>query len=388
MKRRIPVIIVLILAATGFACNSTRTEINGLVSGGESERLSLERLDVNRTSLIDSIKIGKDGSFDIKFRLEEPELCILKSKEGEIINLLVSPGDRISVERSYDQFGTTYTVTGSEESEGIHRLVGHLDQTRKELDSLEVLADSIGDPENPQMELVRNAYAQVIIKQKRFTIKYIVEHMGALSSVYALYQKYNGESLILNQEGDLQYFKAVADSLESTFPNSSLTRSLRTDIEQREASFIQTAHRDSILEMAGDEVSGMLDLSIADREGDLIRLSSLQGKVILVVFWASVSNESIQALLQLKQIYNKYHQKGFEVYAISLDTNRINWLSAIDFNEFNWINVLEYATPESRASQLYNITSLPTTFLINRDGDILARNLYGRTLETWLDNLI
>jgi len=388
MKRRIPVIIVLILAATGFACNSTRTEINGLVSGGESERLSLERLDVNRTSLIDSIKIGKDGSFDIKFRLEEPELCILKSKEGEIINLLVSPGDRISVESSYDQFGTTYTVTGSEESEGIHRLVGHLDQTRKELDSLEVLADSIGDPENPQMELVRNAYAQVIIKQKRFTIKYIVEHMGALSSVYALYQKYNGESLILNQEGDLQYFKAVADSLESTFPNSSLTRSLRTDIEQREASFIQTAHRDSILEMAGDEVSGMLDLSIADREGDLIRLSSLQGKVILVVFWASVSNESIQALLQLKQIYNKYHQKGFEVYAISLDTNRINWLSAIDFNEFNWINVLEYATPESRASQLYNITSLPTTFLINRDGDILARNLYGRTLETWLDNLI
>lgn len=388
MKRRIPVIIVLILAATGFACNSTRTEINGLVSGGESERLSLERLDVNRTSLIDSIKIGKDGSFDIKFRLEEPELCILKSKEGEIINLLISPGDRISVESSYDQFGTTYTVTGSEESEGIHRLVGHLDQTRKELDSLEVLADSIGDPENPQMELVRNAYAQVIIKQKRFTIKYIVEHMGALSSVYALYQKYNGESLILNQEGDLQYFKAVADSLESTFPNSSLTRSLRTDIEQREASFIQTAHRDSILEMAGDEVSGMLDLSIADREGDLIRLSSLQGKVILVVFWASVSNESIQALLQLKQIYNKYHQKGFEVYAISLDTNRINWLSAIDFNEFNWINVLEYATPESRASQLYNITSLPTTFLINRDGDILARNLYGRTLETWLDNLI
>ena len=310
MKRRIPVIIVLILAATGFACNSTRTEINGLVSGGESERLSLERLDVNRTSLIDSIKIGKDGSFDIKFRLEEPELCILKSKEGEIINLLISPGDRISVESSYDQFGTTYTVTGSEESEGIHRLVGHLDQTRKELDSLEVLADSIGDPENPQMELVRNAYAQVIIKQKRFTIKYIVEHMGALSSVYALYQKYNGESLILNQEGDLQYFKAVADSLESTFPNSSLTRSLRTDIEQREASFIQTAHRDSILEMAGDEVSGMLDLSIADREGDLIRLSSLQGKVILVVFWASVSNESIQALLQLKQIYNKYHQKG------------------------------------------------------------------------------
>lgn len=388
MKIRIPFIIVLALLFAGNACKSTRAEISGVVSGGEDKSLALERLDVNRTSLIDSIKIGRNGSFDIKFGLDEPELCILKNKEGGIINLLASPGERISVESSYDQFGKNYTVSGSGESEGIHMLVRHLDQTRKDLDSLEALAGSIGDPENPQMELIRNAYAQTIIRQKRFTIKYLVEHMGDLSSVYALYQKYNGDNLILNQEGDLQYFKAVADSLESTFPNSSLTRSLRMDIDQREASFIKTAHLDSLLEKADANVSGMLDLSIADRDGNLIELSSLQGKVILVVFWASVSNESIKALLQLQQVYKKYHEKGFEVYAISLDTNRINWMSAIDFNEFSWINVLEYSTPESKASLLYNITALPTTFLINRDGDIVAKNLYGRTLETWLDNLI
>ena len=388
MKRGTPVMIVLIVAATVFACNSTRTEISGLVNGGENKHLTLERLDVNRTSLIDSIKIGRDGSFDIKFGLEEPELCILKNKKGDIINLLVAPGDRISVESSYDQFGTNYTVSGSEESEGIHMLVGHLEQTRKDLDSLEVLADSIGDPENPQMELVRNAYAQTIIRQKRFTIKYIVEHMGALSSVYALYQKYNGDNLILNQGGDLQYFKAVADSLEGTYPNSSLTKSLRTDIEQREASFNQTAHLDSLMEMAGAKVSGMLDLSIPDRDGNMIELSSLQGKVILVAFWASGNSQSIEALLQLKSTYNKYHDKGFEVYAISLDDNKINWMNAIDFNEFNWINVCELSFPESRAALLYNVSSLPTTFLINREGDIMVKNLYGRTLETWLDNLI
>ena len=227
MKRRIPVIIVLIVAATGFACNSTRTELSGFVKGGEGENLTLERLDVNRTSLIDTVVIGRNGSFDFRFRLEEPELYILKSKNGEIINLLVSPGDKISIQSSYDTFGTGYSVSGSEESEGIRMLVGHLNQTRKDLDSLQLLAVSIGDPENPQMELVRNAYAQSIIKQKRFTIKYLVEHMGSLSSVYALYQKYNDENPVLNLEGDLQYFKAVADSLESTYPNSSLTSAAR-----------------------------------------------------------------------------------------------------------------------------------------------------------------
>jgi len=388
MNRSIPFIIVLIVTITGFSCNSTKTEISGLIRGGEDISLTFERLDVNRSSVLDSVTTGKDGSFHIKLGLEEPELYILKNEDGALINLLVSPGEKISVNSSYDSFGSDYTVNGSEESEGIRILVEQLDQTRKTLDSLQAVAGSIGDPENPQFELVRNTYAQAIVKQKRFTIKYLVEHISSLSSVYALYQKYNEESLVLNLENDLQYFKAVADSLEITHPNSSLTKSLRADIEQREAAFQKAAKLNTLLDLVDDEVSGILDLSIPDRDGHEVALSSLKGKVSLITFWASGNRESIQALIQIQSTYNKYHEKGFEVYAISLDNNKVNWMSAIDFNEFKWINVSELSFPESRAALLYNITELPTTYLINRDGDIVAKNLYGRNLETWLDNLI
>lgn len=387
MNRNIPFIIVLIVAITGFSCNSTKTEISGLISGGEDISLTFERLDVNRTSVLDSVKTAKDGSFHIKLGIEEPELYILKNDDGALINLLVSPGEKIRVSSSYASFGRDYTVTGSEESEGIQKLVDQLDQTRSGLDSLQAVAGTIGDPENPQFELVRNSYAQAIIKQKRFTIKYLVEHMSSLSSVYALYQKYDEETLVLNLESDLQYFKAVADSLENTYPNSSLTKSLRADVEQREAAFLEAAKLNTLLEMA-DEVSGMLELSIPDRDGNEIALSSLKGKVTLVTFWASGNSASIQALLQLQSTYNKYHAKGFEVYAISMDNNKINWMNAMDFNEFKWINVSELSFPESTAAILYNVSELPSTFLINREGDIVAKNLYGRNLETWLDNLI
>ena len=387
MNRSIPFIIVLIVAITGFSCNSTQTEISGLISGGEDISLTFERLDVNRTSVLDSVKTGKDGSFNIKLGLEEPELYILKNDDGALINLLVSPGEKISVNSSYDSFGSDYSVTGSKESEGIQLLVDQLDQTRSTLDSLQAVAGAIGDPENPQFELVRNTYAQVIIKQKRFTIKYLVEHISSLSSVYALYQKYDEETLILNLENDLQYFKAVADSLEISYPNSSLTKSLRADVEQREAAFQEEAKFNTLLDMA-DEVSGMLDLSIQDRDGNEIALSSLKGKVTLLTFWASGNSESVQALLQLQSTYNKYNAKGFEVYSISMDNNKINWMNAMDFNEFKWINVSELSFPESTAAILYNVSELPTTFLINREGDIVAKNLYGRNLETWLDNLI
>ena len=76
------------------------------------------------------------------------------------------------------------------------------------------------------------------------------------------------------------------------------------------------------------------------------------------------------------------------MYAISLDNNKLRWMNAIDFNEFTWTNVSELSYPESRANQIYNVSSLPATFLINREGDIVAKDLFGRNLETWLDNLL
>ncbi len=387
MNRTVRYAILWSLLVTMMACTGNKTRISGIISGGGGSIITLERLDVNQTAFIDSIEVKKNGSFDEVTKLEEPELFILKNQHGEIINLLLSPGDKISVECTADAFGREYQITGSTESENIRLLVEHLRGTRMQLDSLTSLADSINDPENPQMEPIQRAYVAAIIKQKRYTISYLVDHMGSLSSVYALYQKYNNENLVLNEESDLQYFKSVADSLEKVYPNSSLTKSLRADIDQREARFNEAIHLNELLSRA-DGVTGILDLSIPDRNNIEISLSGLKGKVILLAFWASGNSASIQALLQLRSTYQKYHQRGFEVYAVSLDNNKLDWMQSVDFNEFNWINVSELSFPGSMADKLYNVTSLPATFLINREQNIVAKNLYGKVLETWLDNLI
>jgi hypothetical protein len=386
-NNRIQHFVLCILLLAGYACSRNNVTIDGRVTGGAGTTVTLERLDVNRTTVIDSVTIRKDDRFLFSANLEEPELFILKNRSGEILNLLLAPGDRVSVTTSAESFASGYQVNGSEESENIRILVEQLFTTRAKLDSLLTVAESIEDPESPQMELIRSAYTQVIISQKRFTIRYLVEHFTSLSSVYALYQKYDEENLVLGLESDLQYFKVLADSLEMAFPNSSLTQSLRADMIQREAAYEQMYQMNTLMDMAG-EVTGMLDLTIADRDGKDISLSALKGKVVLVLFWASGNEASISALLHLKSTYDRYHQKGFEVYAISLDNNKIRWMNAMDFNEFGWINVSELSYPDSRADRLYNVSSLPVGYLINKEGDIVARDLYGRTLETWLDNLL
>ena len=375
----------MLLVAT-FGCSRNNVKIEGLVQGGGGSLVTFERLDVNQTTVIDSLKLEKRGTFSVATQLEEPELYILKNSRGDIINLLLSPGDHVTVTTTSESFGEGYQVEGSSESENIRLLVEQLAGTRSKLDSLLNVADSIEDPSDPRMDLLRTAYAQTVVKQKRFTIRYLVEHFKSLSSVYALYQKFDDDTPILGEQSDLQYYIALADSLETVFPQSSLTKSLRADIERRKVEFDRTIKLNTLLSMADE--SSLLDLTIPDREGNEVTLSSLRGKAILLVFWASGNASSVQTLLSLRSTYDRYRESGFEIYAISLDNNKINWMNAIDFNEFNWINVSELSYPDSRANQLYNVTALPSSYLINKESEIVAKNLFGRNLETWLDNLL
>ncbi|PID92657.1 MAG: hypothetical protein CSA96_02275 [Bacteroidetes bacterium] len=380
-------ILIALMALSTLGCQKNNISIEGRIENQSQQTIYLEKLDVNRTLLVDSVKLKPNGSFALRIQAEQAELYILRNSQGKVLNLLLSPGDHISIETDSASFGDRYTVSGSPESENIRKLVEQLNRTRFEMDSLRKAAELIEDAGSPEMDLIRSAYIQTIIRQKRFSIRYIIAHQGELSSVYALYQKYtDGSPVVSGQEGDLQYFKAVADSLEVTHPDSPLTLSLRADITRREQEASQLAHLNELMEMA--EVKGLLDLSIPDREGENIALSSLSGKVVLVVFWASGNDNSIRTLLSLKSIYKSYKSRGFEIYAVSLDNNKLDWMSAIDFNEFPWLNVCELSYPDSKASVLYNVTALPSSFLINREGDIMARNLYGKQLQTWLDNLL
>lgn len=384
---RIQYAVFLSLLLVGIGCNRNNVSIQGSVEEGEGKSITLEKLDINRTSLIDSVTIGKGGSFNLSTNLEEPELFVLRYHNGEIVNLLISPGENIKISTKAGSFSNGYSVHGSAESENLRILVEELNNTRSKLDSLQEVAATIGDIESPHMNLVRDAFVQTMINQKRFNIRYLVRNMNSLSSVYALYQKYDENNLIMDKQSDLQYFKVIADSLEQSHPNSSLTKSLRADITHRESEFKKAEQLNTLLEMAG-ESTGFLDLSIPDREGKEITLSDYKGKVVMVIFWASGDQASINSLLQLKSTYNIYHKKGFEIYAISLDTDKFRWMNSIDFNELNWINVSELSYPDSKANQIYNIGSLPTSFLINKEGEIVAKNLSGKNLETWLDNLL
>lgn len=118
-----------------------------------------------------------------------------------------------------------------------------------------------------------------------------------------------------------------------------------------------------------------------DMFGNKIRLSSLQGKVILVDFWSALAGNSNQLNAELKESYEKYSERGFEIYQIGVDNSKAIWVSAVQEQNLPWISVCDLRGTASTALTLYNVQNLPANFLIDREGNIVAKNVYGAELE-------
>ena len=381
-------ILVIMLTLTIFSCsNNENITVKGSYPAASGEYLQVEMLNIAETQFVDSVKIDKNGNFKLTLELNHPELILVRNAWGQYINLLAFPGDNIRLDIPAASFRAGYEVAGSEESEKIRLLVDRVNKTKVQLDSITDALDKIEDQEGPETEQLIASYQQSFLEQKRANIRFVVENLGSLASVYALYQRIANDLYIFNDLKDLQYFKIVADSVSVKYPGSTLAKSLVNDVENRMREYNNLLAMSEISKQNIVE-AGMIDLNIEDDTGTERSLGSLKGKVVLLNFWASWNTESRDVSRGLKTIYDQYNSRGFEVYSVALDNDKNQWRNAIYFEDFQWINVCELTYPYSYASTVYNVTSLPANYLIDREGNIVAKNLAGKALATHLDNLL
>jgi peroxiredoxin len=126
------------------------------------------------------------------------------------------------------------------------------------------------------------------------------------------------------------------------------------------------------------------DISLPNPEGQKVKLSTLKGKVVLIDFWASWCGPCRKENPFVVNVYNKYKDKGFTVFSVSLDNNKDKWLQAIEKDGLVWNHVSDLKGWNSSAADLYGIRSIPATFLLDKDGTIIGKNLRGAALENAL----
>jgi len=131
------------------------------------------------------------------------------------------------------------------------------------------------------------------------------------------------------------------------------------------------------------------DLAFENPEGKILKLSDLRGKVVLLDFWASWCRPCRQENPNVVKVYKQYHEKGFDVFSVSLDKDKTSWIKAIDTDGLVWPNhVSDLGYWQSQAAKIYGVSSIPATFLIGRDGRIIAKNLRGAALENALKEIL
>ena len=129
------------------------------------------------------------------------------------------------------------------------------------------------------------------------------------------------------------------------------------------------------------------DFSQENVEGKQVRLSDLKGKVVLLEFWASWCGPCRKENPTLVKTYQSFKNKGFEIFAVSLDESRENWIQAIEKDGLSWENVSELNGGKNKAALIYGISGIPDNFLIDKDGTIIARNLRGEKLREKLQEI-
>jgi peroxiredoxin len=382
MMRKIFILAIITIYTLSCSQNSQYAKIEGKIEGLSDGELVLRKLEINTQRTIDTIKT-KEGKFSyrVKKSSSSPEFYYIYHKERKLSSLILLPGDKVTI--SADTLGFNQSVEGSQESTLLIELEKRLSQAQRRFDSLKYEMDAANVAGNARRSNEINyELGSLYVKQKQEAIKYIYKNPHSLTNMILLYHRFSPEVPLFADLRDVMLFKRVYDSLIVVYPSSQYLTSLSGEINMRE--------KEEIINSKISEAAnlGFPDLTLPDNKAVMQTLSNLSGKVVILSFWSV--NDPAQRMMnqELKELYNMFHSRGLEIYQVSADTDKTAWARAVSEQALPWISVCDGLGSRSVAISTYNIQKLPSNFIIDREGTIVARDIFDSQLERKIASLI
>ena len=373
---------LIILSAFLLASCGQRAVVAGNVLNAENNELLALTVTGSTGKIEDSVRLNSSGKFSLKYEFGKggfPVFLTLSLSGKNMVQLLMEPGERVGVKLDAKN-PAAYEVAGSEGST-LMKILN--DKTLKASFAMDSLLVALKRHENTPLydaetERTNKELSTVFTRYKRDLIRFVVANGKSCAAYSAIYQTLPNGPNVFGKESDALYFKMLADSLETRYPRSPYVWRLRDDY----ASLTRASSIRNLMENA--ESSGLPDVSMPDATGTNVKLSSLRGKVVLLNFWSSRDRVTSMNNMELLPIYERYRDAGFEIYQVSLDENRESWLQTINTQKLPWINVCDFTGTATYPLKLYNVTKLPANYLIDSQGEIAGKDLFGEQLEAKL----
>jgi len=365
-------IIALILIVSCAKNEEPTFTIEGTITSTENNYVLLyEETDIERkvSTLIDTIFLDAEGKFKAEFNLQ-PHLYRLDLGDQKEVILAIDKGQHLIIHiNAPDKNQIEKTVSGSIDTE---KLWAYEDFRDKSLDTLvqrvrrEIKAlKQIENPDSSKIDSLGNLEVTNYDIHIEELNNFVKTRMGTTIGLYATSIRWRGEENL-----------ALFDSLVSAFEKE------HQDLD------ISSKLREKITRLQQTSIGGIAaNIAMKSANGTTLQLSDINKQYTLIDFWASWCGPCRRESESLNELYNKYNKKGFEIYGVSLDSNRDKWLAALEKDQRVWANVSSLEGFKTPAAFDYAVTALPDNYLIDAAGKIIAKNIHGEELEVLLEEL-
>lgn len=344
------------------SCSSDKAEISGILTGKPETEVVVKLLNVNRYQTLDTLRTDASGAYRYSVNVSkgQPEFVYVFYGDTKVASLLLQQGDRVKVVS--DTLGR-YSVEGSEESAMLQETEKAFAEFLADFNSAAAGLEGI-DESSEEGKAIRAELSRKYVAYYRDRVKYVMNNSHSLTVVPVLFQQINEDFPIFSQTTDALTFRSISDSLKSSWPESKYSKVLENEADRR------IRQMDLEVKIRNAEEAFYPDIELPDLKGEKKRLSDMEAKVLMIYFWSTT--DAVQKMFNLDSmlpVYEEFHPRGLEIFAVSLDTDKAAWASAVRSQNMPWINVCDIRGASSPHVLQYNVQSLPTAVFIV-DGQI------------------
>ena len=379
-----------LLAFVLCACNNNKFQVKGTITEANDSTLYFEHISLNGPVVMDSVVLDESGKFDFSGdENDAPEFYRLRIA-GNIINVSIDSTETVEFTASYPTMASKYEVEGSDNCKRIKEL-SLLQQ------QLLTKVIAINNAYGISIKETEDSINNTIERYKEYVrTNYIFKDPRAASSYFALFQTLGNRHIFQPQESemDIRTFAAVATAWDTYYNDEESGKKIERAenlhniaIEGLKALRIKQARKyGPAVDPDKIHVVSVFDIPLIDNKGKRRSLTEFKGKVVLLDFHAFSMPNSMQRIMMLRDIYNKYHAQGFEIYQVSVDDNEHYWKTQTA--ALPWVCVHDPEGAASEYLQKYNVTQIPTFFLINKNNSLEKRDSQIKDLDSAIQSLL
>lgn len=382
MRTKVFIFFILLGLTIPYGCKNAPQEsatIEGSFTNLADTWLYIYRLLPASRPLIDSVQSDASGHFSIAIPVEKAGYFLLKRDAKNELILIAAPGDAIKISGDGNQMQSSCAFEGSKDSELYASYSQFTSANLRKVDSLsQIFASS---QTNPDFALVKDkldaAYLQIFDDQKQNVISFVNEHISSLASLLVISNDF-GPNPVLTEREYPELFIRLDSALMSAYSENSLVNTFHLRILDLKAELSDQMRYDTLLKPG----KAVPDIQLPNQNGKNVQLSSTKGKLTLVYFWSSWDALSRQTNINLAGIYRKYNEKGFEIYAVSIDSDQDLWKNACLLDKAYWTQVNDPKGLGSEYCKTFGVRAIPKMILISKHGFILSSDVSFGNLES------